>query len=86
MKKVEKSARKVYPTRLIEGIGFSNSAMMGAKMVNPRAKKLQIPIAVALLATGNTVSLLKEPWYAFYTMMFIPILVKKPMYGMMTAR
>lgn len=61
MKKVEKNARKVYPTRLIEGIGFSNSATMGAKMVNPRAKKLQIPIAVALLATGNTVSLLKEP-------------------------
>jgi len=38
----------------IEGIGLSNSAIRGAKMHRNLAMKLQMPIAVALLISGNT--------------------------------
>lgn len=35
------------------GMGLSNSATRGARIVKPRAIKLQIPIAVDLFRIGN---------------------------------
>lgn len=42
------------------GIGLSNSATIGARIVRVLAIKLHIPIAVALLMTGNISSSLYE--------------------------
>ena len=66
----------------LTGHGFGSSAAKLESTVTPRATKLQMPIAVALLVKGKILFSVKEAWYAFWKVKFTPILVKKTTAGM----